>query len=85
MVEKPGVSLLFRQHWNAFSDADHADCPIDFLDNAEEAGLIELVPVDADALDDPFAWERGIERGGMMFQLTAAGHALYLAQATPNG
>jgi hypothetical protein len=70
----------FRKHWNAFCDADHADCPIDFLDRAEGAGLIELVPVDDDALDEAFAWERGIERGGSMFQLTAAGHSLYAAQ-----
>lgn len=41
----------------------------------EAAGYIELVPVDDDALDSAFAAERGIEPGGMMWQLTDAGRA----------
>lgn len=41
----------------------------------EAAGYIELVPVDDDALDSAFAAERGIEPGGMMWQLTDAARA----------
>ena len=63
----------FRRDWNAFCDAD----PVapDFAERMEAAGFIELVPVDDEALDDPFAYERGIEPGGLMWDLTPAGRS----------
>lgn len=39
----------------------------------EKAGYAELVPVTPEALDDPFAAERGIEPGGVMWELTVTG------------
>lgn len=65
--------LALADHWAAFCDGDRADIPLSFEDDMEAAGLIELVPVTPDALEDAFAAERGIEAGGMMWQLTEAG------------
>ena len=62
-------------HWGDFCDADPFDGSDNFPERMEAAGLIELVPVTDEALEDPFAYERGIERGGMMWQLTPAGRA----------
>lgn len=65
------------ENWDALCDAD----PIphfreNFPEGLEAAGYAELVPVDADALDSPFAWERGIEPGGLMWRLTPLGLAI---------
>jgi hypothetical protein len=57
--------------WGAFCDADPTHP--NFIDDMEQAGLAELVPVDDEALEDSFAAERGIHRGGLMWQLTDAG------------
>ncbi len=65
--------LRLHKYWSAFCDADPVDSP-EVPDEMEAAGLIELVPVDEDALEDPFAAERGILPGGQMWQLTDAGH-----------
>lgn len=62
-----------RANWEAFCDADYFDGVEDFPERMEKANLIELVPVDDEAVEDPFAWERGIVPGGMMWQLTDAG------------
>jgi hypothetical protein len=67
----------FDVHWNAFCDADHGDYPEGFIETAEANGLAELVPVTNEALDEAFASERGIERGGSMWQLTKAGHEAF--------
>ena len=64
-----------RKHWGAFCDADPFDGSDTFPDRMEAAGFVELVPVDDDALEDAFASERGIERGGMMWSLTESGRA----------
>lgn len=66
-----------RAHWNQFCDADYFDELDGFEDRMEQAGLIELVPVADEHLDDAFAYERGIEPGGMVWQLTAAGRAAF--------
>lgn len=66
-------------NWDAFSDADPLPYPagnegdVSFPERLEEAGYAELVAVDDDALEDPFAYERGIVRGGMMWSLTDLG------------
>lgn len=70
----------FRKHWNTFCDADQFDGSDTFPERMESAGYIELVPVDDDALEEPFACERGIERGGIMWALTDLGRAA-LAQS----
>lgn len=66
-------------HWNIFCDADPFEDSDTFSERMEAAGLIELVPVTKDALDESFAAERGIEPGGMMWVLTPDGHAAMLA------
>lgn len=60
-----------KDDWYKFCDADPvAD---GFIERMEAAGYAELVAVTEQALEDPFAAERGIERGGMMWQLTRLG------------
>lgn len=61
-----------RLLWNDFCDADPV--PPEFADEMEAAGFIEVAPVDEDALESPFAYERGLEPGGSMYVLTPAGH-----------
>lgn len=79
MVEKltkaQQVALPFlRVHWNTFTDADPV--PEGFVEAMEVAGFARLRPVrKADVDDDPFAYERGIEIGGMLWELTPAGRA----------
>lgn len=64
-------------NWDAFCDADPLPHPREYFpDSLDAAGYAELVPVDDDALDDPFAAERGIEPGGMMWRLRPIGLAL---------
>lgn len=64
-----------RRYWSAICDCD--EVPIDtdeFKERAERLGLIRWRSVtrrDVDAT--PFAWELGIEVGGMMYELTAKG------------
>lgn len=65
-----------RRHWNDFCDADPFPGSETFADRAEEAGFIELVPVTREALESSFATDRGIDPGGMMWVLTAAGRAV---------
>lgn len=67
------------RNWDAFCDCDWQDMtcePDGYAERMEAAGYAELVPVDADALDDPFAAERGICPGGMMWRLTPLGEAV---------
>lgn len=64
-----------RKNWMRFCDADPFNGSDTFPERMEAAGLIEFVAVTQDALDEPFASERGIEPGGMMWQLTEAGLA----------
>ena len=67
-----------RAFWAARCDADAY--PEDFDERMEAAGLITLDAVDDDDLEDAFAYERGIEPGGMVWRLTPAGRA---ALSTP--
>ena len=77
------AAVELRDWWSAFCDADYL--PEEFEERMEEAGLIELVPVDDDALDDAFAAERGIVPGGMMWVATKAGRAALLPPAGDQG
>ena len=64
-------------NWDLFSDADPLPCERDeFLSRMLDHDFVELVDVDEDALEDPFAYERGIEPGGMMWRLTTLGLAV---------
>jgi hypothetical protein len=64
-----------RAHWHAFCDADPFEGSDTFADRMEAAGFIHLRPVTVYDLQDAFAAERGIQRGGMLWELTDAGHA----------
>lgn len=75
---------LLRQHWSSFCDADPFPGSDKFADRMEAAGFIELVPVTKAALQDAFAAERGIERGGMMYRLTDAGRAVLATSKDAN-
>jgi len=82
MIEAPKLTIDYAEAtneqrlsalWDAFCDADLDLVPPEFPEDMEKAGLVEFVPVTDEALDDPFAWERGIVPGGMMWQLTPTG------------
>ncbi|MDA8251642.1 MAG: hypothetical protein M0Z28_21070 [Rhodospirillales bacterium] len=66
---------MLRQHWGAFCDADLV--PEGFTDRMEAAGFIAIRPVKKRDLDAPFAYERGIEAGGMLWELTSKGREVY--------
>jgi len=76
-VSEPFITDDFPALWNAACDVDKHLLPVDFEEQAEAAGLIELVPVDREALESAFAWDRGIEPGGSMWRLTAKGRERY--------
>ena len=57
--------------WHAFCDADPV--PLEFIDDMEKAGFVELRSVEDADLDEAFAAERGIEAGGLLWELTDAG------------
>ena len=69
--------LLVR--WPEFCDADPLSGGRDqdeFVADMLLDDFIRLRDVQPDDLDDPFAWERGIEPGGMVYVLTPLGEAL---------
>ena len=67
---------MLRQHWAAFCDADLV--PGDFIDRMEAAGFVALREVrKRDIEASSFAHERGIELGGMLWELTKKGSAVY--------
>lgn len=71
-----GQKRDLTSNWDHFCDADYSDLRTDdpnYPEALEAAGYAELVPVDADALDSAFAWERGIIPGGSMWQFTPLG------------
>lgn len=65
-----------RKYWGAFCDCD--SLPIDrddFTDRLEKFGLVEWRKVTKRDIEDaPFAYELGLEVGGMCYSLTAKGH-----------
>ena len=70
-----------RAHWDDFCDCDHIPNYDGFTDRLEAAGLIEWRSVDDDDLAQTFAEEKGITPGGMVFDLTEKGRAVYRARA----
>lgn len=71
----------FQSEWDLMSNGDPT-YDFDFIDTAELYGLAELVPVDDQALENPFAAELGIEPDGSMWRLTARGRELYDGKAS---
>jgi len=62
-----------RENWGAFCSADFFEGSDTFEERMEAAGYIQLIPVEPEDLDEPFAAELGIEAGGMKWVLTDAG------------
>ena len=57
--------------WRAFCDADPV--PPEFIDDMEKVGFAQLRSVEDADLEEAFAAERGIEPGGLLWELTDAG------------
>jgi hypothetical protein len=87
MMVDPFHADRFADMWDDWSDANYALVldATSFLEAVEDLCLAECVPVDEAALDDAFSYERGIEPGGMMWRLTAAGQSRYKACRTSEG
>lgn len=77
-TEAAAVAEL-RAHWHDFCDCDSFPTSEGFTDRMEAAGLIEWRPVDDDDLEQAFADEKGIEPGGMVYDLTDKGRTAYKA------
>ncbi len=70
----------FASAWNAFCDCDYHDIGVsydDFVGFGESNGFFKLRAVEPDDLDDSFAYERGIEEGGSVWELTDKGRDLF--------
>lgn len=70
-----------RAHWHDFCDCDGFPTYDGFVERMEAAGLVGWRSVDADDLERAFADEKGITPGGMVYDLTPKGRAVY--EATP--
>ncbi|MGE0290639.1 MAG: hypothetical protein AB7I42_25160 [Bradyrhizobium sp.] len=81
---KADAKRQLTEHWHSFCDADPFPDSDTFAERMEAAGLIELVPVTTEALEEAFAAERGIEPGGSMWSLTAAGRATLTKLRSPS-
>jgi len=58
--ERAQLAVDLTSNWDLFSDADPLPCEREeFLSRLLDGDFVELVDVDDDALEDPFAYERG--------------------------
>jgi hypothetical protein len=73
-----------RKHWHDFCDADPFEGGDTFAERMEARGFIRLRPVKKADLEQAFAAERGIEPGGMLWELTKIGELL-METATADG
>lgn len=64
-----------REHWDAFCEADAV--PEDFVERMGKAGFISIRGVRKSDLEEPFAAERGIAKGGHLWELTRKGQRIY--------
>lgn len=88
MKADPFAPENFALAWNAFCDADYGDIGVpydDFVGHGEAEGLFALRAVEPDDLDDAFAYERGIQAGGSLWELTDKGRDLFNARAAHQG
>ena len=82
-VERLAAENELRAYWTAFCDADPLPISKDeFTDRMERAGFITLRKVTKADLQESFAAERGIEKGGFIWVLTNKGSAA-LKQTKP--
>lgn len=65
----------FRRHWHAFCDCDPFEGSDTFVERMEASGLIKLRRVTRHDLESAFADERGIVRGGYVWDTTCEGRA----------
>lgn len=70
-----------RRNWGAFCDCDPFHGADTFTDRMEAEGYIRLRPVRKADLEESFAAERGIERGGNLWELTAKGRKALTREA----
>lgn len=64
-----------RKNWGAFCDADPFEGADTFIERMEGRGYIRLRKVTKADLSESFAAERGIEKGGNLWELTKKGRA----------
>lgn len=79
--EKSKAAVALRQHWADLCDADPV--PDGFIEAVEAAGLVTFRSVTKYDLNDSFAAERGIEKGGSIWVLTKAGLAALAKKDQP--
>lgn len=77
-AKKLVLVLELRAHWNAFCDADPIPDHDGFLDRMERGGFITQRKVTKADLQQPFAAELGIEKGGSVWVLTNKGRQAIL-------
>ena len=70
-----------RRLWSVFCDADPV--PIDFIERMERAGYSRLRRVRKSDLEESFAAERGIEKGGALGGLAVQRGMEHLPQPLP--
>jgi len=76
-LRKAEDGALLVQHWGAFCDADPT--PDGWQERMEAAGFIWLDKTRSGDLQQPFAAERGIYKGGTIWRLTDAGREILAA------
>lgn len=73
-----------RKNWHTFCDCDAFEGRDTFPERMEAAGFIRTRAVTKrDVADDYFAAERGIELGGMLWELTAKGRKVLSQEPRP--
>lgn len=64
-----------RNNWGRFCDCDAFDGSADFAERMEAAGFVHLRRVTRDDLEQSFAAELGIVKGGSVWDLTKKGRS----------
>lgn len=75
----PTQAADLTERWDQFCDCDELSDnrdPDEYTADMLLYGFAELRGVEPDDLEDPFAWERGIEPGGLIYVLTPLGLAV---------
>ena len=73
-----------RSHWHDFCDADYFEGSATFAERMEAAGLIQTRRVKTADLEEAFAADRGIEKGGWLWELTDTGRSALATKADPS-
>jgi hypothetical protein len=72
----------FAEIWMAFCAGDKHLVPDGFEEEAEKLSLIQLRKVKKSDLQESFAEERGITKGGWIWELTPIGYIRLLKKAS---